>query len=559
MNIKQDKLLKIIKYLNFENILLYISLTFVLMTYIYYLINAKWLLNSDIATEILNGQEMYKRMTIFLSQFYFSTEIFIIRTPFFIALFLFFTDNIFNAFLLAVISEIILQIICFIYMGKRFSLNTKSIFWGILVFWGIRSYVTGNICGMGSSSYATIYMLTFLVIGYYISCIRNNRNFTDKIIYYIIIIMSFIFGLSSFRMMAILFVPIFITHVANKIWSKEIIVCKGDNITQEIIVWCIANLIGIIITSKIIMPLGFGPVDYRTDKTPGLLYIVTESIPQFLTEFFHKTPIFGIMMDTNLLSISGIVGILCLFFFLLIIFLHKKTSNTIEKYRLISYNIIITSLFLVLISQILFYNKNLLQIRYYMYIFLFFSLVIMFSFEEVLNKNKILKTFTTLLLSIFLITNNIYNINKIPELKKTNVSRISLWHADEISAILKSYDVSLGYSLFWDSNCITVLTNGQTEIAAVNGNMTPLKYVTPFRYYDNAISEQKTAFIKITQPVYEEYQNFPQFYISNNAILELAIAKEFIKGSFYDIEIFIFEKNYFTFPPDYDPRSAFLS
>jgi hypothetical protein len=443
-------------------------------------------------------------------------------------------------------------------MGKRFSLNAKSIFWGILVFFGIRTYVTGNICGMGSSSYATIHMLTFLVLGYYTACLRNNRNITDKIICYIIIILSFIFGLSSFRMLAILFVPIFIIHISNKIWSKESFSLNGDNLIQEVFVWCAASFIGLVITSKIIMPLGFGPIDYRTDKTPGLQYIVTESIPQFLTELFHNTPIFGIMLDANIFSISAIVGILCFLFFILIIFLFKKTNNTIDNYRHVVYKIVITSLLLILISQIIFYDKILLQLRYYLYIFIFFSFVIMFGFEEILNKNIIMKKISMIILGLFLITNSIYNIEKIPELKNSNYSRISIRHADEISTILKKYDVSLGYSLFWDSNCITVLTNGETEIAAVHENMTPMCYVTPFRYYDNAISEQKTAFIKITQPNIEENSYLPQFDNHDNDILDHAVAKELIKGTFYDIEIYIFDKNFFTFPADYDPRSAIL-
>jgi hypothetical protein len=401
-------------------------------------------------------------------------------------------------------------------------------------------------------------MLSFLVLGYYVTRSKGITNLSDKIVRIIICLMAFVFGVCSFRLFVILFFPLFAVHCILKLWTKEPLSLKNDPIFYEIIIWLALSLLGTLVTLKLIMPLGFGPVEYQSKSTLGLVYIFTKILPTFLTEFFKANPIFYFMTEANLFSLSAINGLLCLVFFVLVIYLIKVSYKNKVGLKNNIYNILLFSLAITVISQFMFMFKSVVQFRYYLLIFVLFSLVYAYSFEELCKTNIVLKKIMLCGLTIFFATNSIYNIKQLDYIKDLNISRVSDWHAEEISNILQKHGVNLGYALYWDSNTITVLTNGKTEIAAVYGNMTPMGYVTPYRYYSPELADTKSAFIRISQPVFDWNKGLPLFEISKPEIFDNAVAKETIKGPFYDIDIFIFDRNYFTFPEGHDPKKDYV-
>jgi hypothetical protein len=546
-----------VKSIGFDGIILIISSLFVIASYVYYLYHAKDFLNSDIATEILNGKEMFDRKSIFLTEWYFSTEIFLIRTPFFIALWLFITDSLIGAYILAVTTEIILQTMCFIYMGRRFEFSWKAILLGILVFFGIRTLDTGYYCGIVTSTYATIYMLCFMVLGYYAAQTKGNVKVIDRIVSVLILILAFAFGITSARVLTILFFPLLMYYCIHKIWSTEPLILKNDRILPQMAIWLVVSLVGIIIAEQIIKPLGFGPALYQSKSTLGLVYAFQILLPTLLTEFFHYNPLFPIMEETNIFNFLAINGLLCLVFYIIFLYCIKMMWKKNDKLRITTIGFLLTSLIFLVLVQLILFIKATIQIRYYLYMFVLFAVVFSYVYED-LKHNHVKRMGIVIFMGVFLTTNSISNIIQLPIRLAYNISRVSVWHADEIAKIMEKYGIKLGYALYWDSSNISVLTDCKVEIAGVYGNLKPIRYVSPYRYYKPDLENEKTVFIKINQPIFDEYKNHPTFKLENIWIFDKAVAKEVIKGSFYDIEILIFDHNYFVFPQGHNPKDDYV-
>jgi hypothetical protein len=67
----------------------------------------------------------------------------------------------------------------------------------------------------------------------------------------------------------------------------------------------------------------------------------------------------------------------------------------------------------------------------------------------------------------------------------------------------------------------------------------------------------KTAFVKVTRPFNPQIDELPQFKITNDDLFNLAVEKEVIyDDAEYKIEVYYYDRNYFTFPEDYDPKKS---
>jgi hypothetical protein len=306
------------------------------------------------------------------------------------------------------------------------------------------------------------------------------------------------------------------------------------------------------------MPLGFGPAKYQIEYTSGLVHIFTTLIPEFIAEFFRFNPVFTATIENNIFTLSFINGLLSFLFFISLGYFLKITWNKNLNIRINIYYIFIFSLGFCLITQLIFFREEIIHLRYYMFMFVIFALISSYAYDDMNKNNKLLKNIFLCLLVVFMVTNSIYNLSQLNLVKIKNSSLITVWNWKKITSILENHGIELAYAMCWDSNSITVLSNGKVEISPVLGDMTPMEYVVPYRNYSPEIKNHKTAFIRINQPIYDDFQYLPQFHISNFDIFEKAVEKIRFMGTFYPIEILIFDKNYFTFPDGHDPKIEYL-
>jgi hypothetical protein len=193
--------------------------------------------------------------------------------------------------------------------------------------------------------------------------------------------------------------------------------------------------------------------------------------------------------------------------------------------------------------------------RYIMVAYVFAAIIISHSYERIIYANIKVGRALVLFLSIFMISNGIYNSLQIEVFKERNFSKIINQNSDKIEEAFLKHGIKRGYSLYWDSSTVNVLSNNRVELAPVSGDMTPHTVMAPYRYYSSDQTNEKTAFVKVIQPIEGNKSDHPEFVISNQSIFDLAVDKEVIyENGAPLIEIYYFDKNYFTFSPDNDPK-----
>jgi hypothetical protein len=560
MNKMSNKDLKISSDELMDWILILLAIIVVFFSYAINLIHLGETMDSDTATEILFGREMWLQKSLFPKDIYYTTELFLIRSAFFVSLWSFVTDNILNVYRLTITTEVLMEILSLIYLFKSLSLNNKSTALGLLIFFGTRTYLSANYIGMGGSSYATMHITAFLALGYYVKMLEERSGPIEKFLCFFIPIMALNFGISSIRMLVILFFPILFIHVWVQFNSRKQLSFKNDKILWELVLWIIIYLIGYNITLYYIIPKGFGPTYYHTVILSGFKAIILKTVPEILTEIFYVNPIFSIMIPFKFFSIEFLNGFLCLIYFIVLAYCLIYSQRKCSKSQKNIYKILLFGLFSFFVIILIFQQSAGVKIRYFMFVYVLASIVIAQYYQNIIYINVRLGKSLIIFITIFSMTNGIYNSLQLDELKNENKSKFTSNNASKIEEAFNRHGIKKGYSLYWDSSTVTVLSDSRVELAAVLGDMTPVMHLAPYRYFSPDKALEKTAFVKVNQPLSKEIAEHEQYKISKPDIFDLAVEKEVIyNDGVASVEIYYFDKNYFTFPPGHDPTKGFLA
>jgi hypothetical protein len=180
-------------------------------------------------------------------------------------------------------------------------------------------------------------------------------------------------------------------------------------------------------------------------------------------------------------------------------------------------------------------------------------------YDDLSQNNRLIRKIIIVVISFFIVTNSLYNIRLISKLKLENKSISSISCVEEVTGVLEKYDIYLAYSQFWNSNTVTVLTNGKYVIAGLNGDMIPWRYGSPYRYFSPDVRSQKTALIYYYP--FGEYLDEKQPDNFNGLDKEPYndAVKEAIVCSNTKIDIYILEFNIFAFPLGHDPKNDYIN
>ncbi|MDR1081396.1 MAG: hypothetical protein LBQ79_10655 [Deltaproteobacteria bacterium] len=531
------------------------SIAAVAGSYVMYLVHLPEYLNSDQAAEIMTAREILRQKTLFLREWYFSTEIFIVRTSLFMALWGLLTDSFLNTYRLAIVTDVVIMCAAFAYMMKRLGVDARATAFGLLVFFGIRGYNSGQNTGLGGSSYGTLCAITFIIIGYYAASRLGKVNRTDRIARYAIPVLAFLFGISSIRFLAVVLVPLIVAHVAEKIWSRMPSAWIDDRMLREILFWTVLSLAGWTITAKHVIPLGFGPADYSSTQSNGIFYILHENITEFTEEFLRCNQFYNIVTDFNLFSLNCVNSILCMAFFLACCSVFTGSAAPHLVTRRTVYMFLGMSIATGLLSLLLFQSRINMRIRYLVFFYILIGVVSAVGWADLRRNRPFVARLFMILAICFCLTNSLWNVRNIPSVVLDNLSRVAARHVPEIMASFQRYGIKRGFALFWDSEVQTILSDGSIEVFPVTGAMHPLRYLVPYSVFKNDRAGDPVAFLKIRLNLPPEIAVLPQFNLVRPEILDLAYDVDVIPDKDSDIEIYYFKSNPFTFPPDHDPKA----
>jgi hypothetical protein len=533
------------------------ALSAVAACYAVYMIRLPEYLNSDQAAEILTAREILRQKTLFLREWYFSTEIFIVRTSLFMALWGLVTDSFLDTFRLAAVTDVAVMCAAFAYMMKRLGADARATVLGMLVFFGIRGYFSGQTTGLGGSTYGTLCATTFTVMGYYVASRLGKKNGTDRIICYAIPALAFLFGISSVRFVVTVLAPLLAAHVASKIWSWLPSGWRGDRILREILVWIGLSVAGWMITAKHVIPFGFGPADYGSVQANGLMYIFYENLAEFLREFFHYNQVYTVVEPFNLISINGMNGVFCLLWFMACGATIIRSASPCQMARRTVYLFLSLSISAVFLSLLLLQPTISVRIRYFVFFYAFMGVGAALGWKEMRFRRPFAARLLVLLVACLCVTNSLWNVRNIPSLTQVNMSRVAGRHVPEIEESFERHGISRGFALFWDSGVETVLSDGRIEVLPLTGDLRPLRYLAPYSVFTYDRAGDATAFLKVRLKLPPEIAALPQFNLSRPDILDLAYDIDLIQDQDSDIEIYYFERNPFTFPPNHNPAEDY--
>jgi hypothetical protein len=527
-----------------DKLVLILSLSLLSILYIFYILNMDLLLNSEKASEILYGVEIFRQKNIFLTGWYYFTDFSTLKTPLFIALFYMISGKMILALRLATMLEITLVVLSILYMFKRLDFDPKTKLMGLVVFFGIRGFMGGDLIGLGYSTDAIYYVMLFLVIGYYFSIMEGIKGRFEKILKIALPALAFIYGLGSIKLLIILFLPILLIHTCVNLWRNDFKALNKNGILWDLGIWTLLCLVGYLILSLVIATQNFGPVLPASGESVGLYYAVVENIPALLNSFLINTPL-NIIKDTNIIfSPLAVNGFVFLFFIFYMIYILPIAFKKSDDKRNIAIKYIGISLFFTFFLMIIHLDRSFITSNDLMYIYPFLTILIVIYYSKLSLENKRLSHLYIIAFGVMIILNTLSNFYLNGVNIDNNPSRSVVKYFYSIRQILETEGVSRGYALYWDSYPIEVLSDGQIKMAVVNNKLKPIKNRTSNSNYNPALAGEKVAFIH-SENHNDEFRNIND--INNEKLLANAVIKYEIDDKINPIDVYIFNNNYFTF------------
>ncbi|MDR3152686.1 MAG: hypothetical protein LBW85_00075 [Deltaproteobacteria bacterium] len=195
-----------LKYL--DSSLTALSLAAVAAAYLLYILNTDLLMTAGQASDVLAGFEMLRQKTFLLKDWVYSSEVFTLRSPLFVAFSALFTDSVIWAHRLSVVFELAAECAALAYMLRRLGLRGRPGLLAAALFFGARSYQSGMFCGMGFSQDASFLTAFFLTLGYCAAVRQGIRGKAERILKFALPPAAFLFGLSSGALFILLYLPV---------------------------------------------------------------------------------------------------------------------------------------------------------------------------------------------------------------------------------------------------------------------------------------------------------------------------------------------------------------
>lgn len=409
----------------------------------YYVKENVWLtLTSDDASELVLGQLLANEGGILSQNWYYSSELRVLNTNIFYALFFKLTDSWLHVRVYSYICMYILLILTYLVMSKAYKINRYSTFFGFLLMLPISAdYYEVVLKGAYYLPHITI---SFVILALSQFFVRKSGKVAILILGFSFVL-SILAGLGGARQIFILYLPLLLaalilTFIRKSLDNKKYIVFTVVNF--------VAGLIGFEINSKILsQKYTFKGWDF---SFTGISFSkIEEVLNGFLYEFgYTNSSVFSFALLKNI--IAGIWVLLTIY---AIVYAVKSAER-------ISFEYLSLAIFIATADSIFallyFFTDMDFAYRYWIpLVVLSFPLAAAFF-----NELDIKRGFKNSVVIIFLTLCCICGIQYYKDNWKTD----STYDFRKISEVALSQGYTTGYASFWRANVLTELSNGQIDM-----------------------------------------------------------------------------------------------
>lgn len=472
-------------------------LIFLLFIIIANIFHFNYIMNSDLASDVILAKLIWTSKQIIPSTWYIAAETRIICTPNLAALFYGLTQNMTLATGLACSLMTVLILAGIIYFGRKAGLS--KIETGLLAFLGLAIPINMAILELlylFASYYAIHVVILFLTLGSYAESIRKRKTTWASTI--ISVALALCLGVQGVRGILVIYGPLFgieAIRVIYHIYIKEKIEKQDLGVSIWVICLLIVSFIGTC------FPFSVGQ-SFSRNIRKGFQKLFTVVIPD---------------METAIgFSEVNIIGKICLGTMLLVIvYLLIDIAYCMWKRKAISavqWAFLVICASPVVTAMIVSFTTIESCERYY------FLLVYAMAFAQMLLWRKIRNGWRSILgvliaaLAMINICTVYWPIIKTEEPPATD--------AYAVGKYLEGNGYHTAYATFEIANKITVLTNGQVRVAAVESldKMNICKWMTSTDWYvPNIPFEEKTAYIVLDS----QMEMFTQFLAEHEGDVHL--------------------------------------
>ncbi|MDR1081397.1 MAG: hypothetical protein LBQ79_10660 [Deltaproteobacteria bacterium] len=523
--------------------------------YLIYILNTDILMTSEQASDILAGVEMLHQKTIFLSDWFYAEELYTIRSPLFIAISALFAGGSFIwSHRISVFIELAFEVFAFVYMLRRLRLNGRTGLLALSLFFGVRSYQSGLLCGMGFSQDASFHTVLFLTIGYLTAGSEGIRRRTEKVLRFVLPVAAFLFGISSAVMLALLYLPLLVQSVWRACVAKDAArlaaggyaSTKGD-LLWEIVFWNVLFMAGYLILVNAVADQGHGPVLLTSGDSAGLFYAVAANAPHMLRQFTDGSPLAAVRGSDAFVSLGWYAGIS---FFVLVVMVLWKTPWAVKNATGPTGGALRSILFCVGSASVLtmvHLEIDRSGVRYIQFMYPYAAILLSFLCVRITEEGRVglgRLLFRFLAFSILIIGAS--NIAMLPRMADENPSRAVSRSYAEILGFLIDNGITRVYSLYWDSYTLQVFSSGTVRAAAVDGRMRPFLKNASLNNYGDEATGTRVAFVRTRNPR-PWVDPVLEFTDRSAPLLDISAGFVELNDPVNPVRVYVFDGNPFTF------------
>ena len=426
----------------------------IMFFYVHYLMyaNMDYLLDSDMSSELILSKLLSEEKGILSTNWYYSTEIRVINTQLIFSFLFLFIKNWRIVRILGIVILDLILLFSFLFLCSELKIKHAS--WLSIMIVGAFSGEYMNFVLLGS--YYIPYIATaFIIITLFIKRVRDNsKKFILTILLYLLV---FFDALAGFRMVVVLFAPLFGTTMLLMILYcfKDLIKRKTDfdklylnYIREAFIIFCV-SLVGLLINkvflSKIYSFDNYGTAIYITRDPIGRLIEVLSAWSRLFA--FESGNIGFITIDYFLYRILPII-------FMVLAFI--MCVNILVRFREYDINDIFITMFFVassaFVSSIFFVSDTAITSRYLLMNFIFVVPVL----GIIIKKNNYIIPILVVLCAL--------TFNNTGHWIKSMYNDVRNYDLLNIRELLNDNETKNGYASFWNANVLTELSNGEIEV-----------------------------------------------------------------------------------------------
>lgn len=472
------------------------------------------IMDSDIASEMLLGQEQSDRSQWVLSpDVYYNTEIRLFDIQFLTAPILKILHNWNLATIIANAIYMLLFSVSIFYFTSLLGENPNyELSLGAAIFVCLPYSYNFYYIGLGCGYYISKLMIEALILWCFTLVLKGRDNKKAIIPICWLCVFAYIAGLKSIRYMLVIFIPLFLACIIvwwEKFYKQKIadlviadfLNCNEFKAFMIIVLSIVINGLGYVCNSKILAKkyhysnysiINFGDISAENNIFKRIARLI-----------YGWLEVMGFSNNVGVFSLRGITNVLIFAVVIFTIYAIVYLFREYIKFSMVEKIMFLFALLSVLFNSYVFCMTDEFVPRYYVPVY-FVVVIIYYMFwtRKVNNWGELsIKWLSVGLMTIYLLLSSFNTISYANGLNTVDDKK-------EVLAFLEENDYNFGYATYWNAAVLTGMTNGKIEMANILNVDTMEGYLwnTCAKYYAYDYAKGKT-FILLRKEEYEEHKD----------------------------------------------------